>query len=320
MKKKLLIITPIFNKEVFLNKAGRFFSIVYKPEISVVSFRQIIKKFDYLFTNPNKTKIFLGQKNLKNCKLKLICTASTGTTHIDKDFLIKKNIKLISITKEKKILKKLTSTSELAMGLTLDAVRNISASSDSVKNNNWNYEPFIGRMMTKLKILVIGYGRLGKMYSKYALAFGSDVYVFDPYVKIKNGKIKVVKKLKSIISIIDVVVIHIHADKSNYNLINNNIFKLMKSDIIIINTSRGEVVDQQMLLNFLKKNLKAKYFADVLSDETNYKKNKLIEYSKKGNQVIITPHIGGMTIEGQNIAYDHALKLLINHVKLTSII
>lgn len=312
-KKKLLIITPIFNKNSFFDKASNFFDITYKPEISPVYFRKIIKKFNYLFTNPNKTKIFLGHANLKNCKLKAICTASTGTTHIDKDFLIKKNIKLISITTEKKILKKLTSTSELAFGLTLDAIRNISVSSSSVKNNNWDYEPYIGRMMTNLKVLIIGYGRLGKMYSKYALAFGCEVYVYDPYVKIKNSKLKIVKKLESVISIVDILTLHIHADEANYNFLNHKIFKLMKKEIVIINSSRGEIVNEVALLNFLKKNLKAKYFADVLNDETNYKKNKLIKYSKKSNQVVITPHIGGMTIEGQNIAYNHALNLLIDY-------
>ena len=315
MKKKLLIITPIFNKNLFFNKASNFFDITYQPEISPVYFRRIIKKFDYLFTNPNKTKIFLGYENLKSCKLKAICTSSTGTNHIDKNYLIKKNIKLISLTKEKKILKKLTSTSELAFGLTLDAVRNITASSLSVKKNNWNYEPYIGKLMNNLKVLIIGYGRLGKIYSKYVLAFGCDVYVYDPYVKIKNSKLKIVKKLEKIMEIIDILVLHIHADKANYNFINQKFFKLMKKEVIIINTSRGEIVNEVELLNFLKKNSKAKYCADVLNDEIHYKKNKLIKYSKKSSQVVITPHIGGMTIEGQNIAYNHAINLLINYNK-----
>jgi D-3-phosphoglycerate dehydrogenase len=315
LKKKLLIITPIFDKKIFFYKASKFFDIVYEPEISAVRFRRIIKEFEYLFTNPNKTKIFLGHVNLKNCKLKAICTSSTGTTHIDKNYLIRKKIKLISLTKEKIILKKLASTAELAFGLTLDAVRHISTSSYSVKKSNWNYEPYIGRMMTNLKILIIGYGRLGKIYSKYALAFGCDVYVHDPFVKIKKSKIKVVQNLEKIIKIVDILVLHIHADKINYNFINQKFFKLMKKEVIIINTSRGEIVNEVELLNFLKKNCKSKYYADVLNDEINYKKNRLIKYSKKSNQVVITPHIGGMTIEGQNIAYNHALHLLINYNK-----
>ena len=314
-KKNLLIITPIFSKNSFFIKAKKYFNIVYKPQISPNYFKKIIKKFDYLFTNPNKTKIYLAYGNLKNSNLKAICTSSTGTTHIDKNYLIKKKIKLISLTKEKKILKKLTSTSELAFGLTLDAVRNITASSMSVKKNNWNYEPYIGKMMNNLKVLIIGYGRLGKIYSKYVLAFGCDVYVYDPHVKIKNSKLKIVKKLEKIMEIIDILVLHIHADKDNYNFLNQKFFKLMKKDVIIINTSRGEVVNETELLNFLKKNSRAKYFADVLNDEIHYKKNKLIKYSKKSNQVVITPHIGGMTIEGQNIAYNHAINLLINYNK-----
>ena len=318
-KNKLLIITPIYNLKYFLNKANKIFKTSYKPEISVNNFRKIIGNFDYVFTNPNKTKIYFNHRNLQNCNLRAVCTASTGTTHIDKAYLKSNNIKLISITKEKKILRKLSSTSELAFALTLDAVRNVSNSSNAVKKYNWDYEPHIGRMMSGLKILVIGYGRLGKIYSKFALAFGCEVYVYDPYLKINNSKIKIVKNLNDIISFVDIISLHIHAEKENYNFLNHKNLKLMKKDIIIINTSRGEIINEKDLLIFLKKNQRAKYYTDVLTDEINFKKNKLIKFSQKNNQIIITPHIGGMTIDGQNIAYNHALDMLIKyHEKIST--
>ena len=89
------------------------------------------------------SKIFLGNEAIKG-QLWAICTASTGTNHIDLDLLTKK-IKLLSLTKQYKIINQL-SLAELAFGLTMNALTNISSSSESVKTGNWNYLPFIGRM------------------------------------------------------------------------------------------------------------------------------------------------------------------------------
>ena len=87
------------------------------------------------------------------------------------------------LTKQYKLIRQLTSTAELAFGLTLDAVRNISYSSESVKNGSWNYLPYIGRMMKNLKVCTIGYGRLGKMYANYCKAMGANIIVYDPFKK-----------------------------------------------------------------------------------------------------------------------------------------
>ena len=74
------------------------------------------------------------------------------------------------------------------------------------------------------------------------------------------------------------------------------------------------IIKLKILIDFLKKNKKAKFAADVISDEINSKKSKhkLIKYSKKNKNIIITPHIGGMTIEAQSIAYNRIVDRLKN--------
>ena len=116
--------------------------------------------------------------------LKYVVTTSTGTNHIEK-LLKQKNIKLISLTRDLKTIKTISSA-EHAFALTLNAVRNIDAASRSVRNGEWDYS-FGGRQMNKLNILIVGFGRLGKMYYKYAKSFGSTIKVYDPYVQIKNN-------------------------------------------------------------------------------------------------------------------------------------
>ncbi len=317
MKSRLLIITPVAHIKNFLIKAKSNFKVIYLPNINKKKLKDKIKYVDYIFTNPNMSKIFLGNEVIKGTKLRAICTASTGTNHIDVDLLTKKKIKLLSLTKQYKIINQLSSTAELAFGLTMNALRNISSSSESVKTGNWNYLPFIGRMVKSLNICSVGYGRLGKMYSKFCLSFGASVWVYDPYIRIKNKKIKIIKNLKRNLNKFDVISINIHASKKNINFFDKEIFRLLKKNIILINTSRGEVVNEKDLLMFLQKNKEAKYYGDVVSNEQQgINKNKIIKkFKKNSKQILITPHIGGMTSDGQKLAYDHALNMLINFDK-----
>ena len=99
-------------------------------------------------------------------------------------------------------------------------------------------------------------------------------------------------------------------------MINKYLLKHAKKDLILINTSRGELVNEVDLLKFLRKNKNAKYGTDVLSNEIkDKKKNKILKFFKNNNQVLITPHIGGMTREAQEIAYGRVVDKTILYLK-----
>ena len=105
-KKIILICTPIKSIKNLYDKFNKYFRIIYKPNIELNKINNL-DKISYIFTNPNMSKIKFTKKNLIKIKnLKIICTASTGTNHIDLDFLRKKKIKLISLKKKKKCYKK----------------------------------------------------------------------------------------------------------------------------------------------------------------------------------------------------------------------
>tara|TARA_A100001015_G_scaffold294862_1_gene373132 strand:- start:1881 stop:2846 length:966 start_codon:yes stop_codon:yes gene_type:complete len=311
----ILIITPI--KHIKNLKFNYFKKIKILENPSYKEVHKIINNFDVLFTNPNMSKVFID-KNLinKGKKLKCISTASTGTNHIDKKFLNKSKIKLISLTKDYKIIKKISSTAEHALALTLAQLRNIIPSSNSVKDGKWEYKKFIGRQLTDLKIGVIGYGRLGSKYASYFFPLKSKILVYDPKKKIKNNKIKQVHNLTKIFKECDIVSLHVHVENSTVNMINNNLLNKAKKNLILVNTSRGEIVNEIDLIKFLKSNNEAKYATDVLNDEIkNKKKNVIIKFFKKSDQILVTPHIGGMTREAQEIAYGRVLEKTISYLK-----
>lgn len=313
-KKKLLVITPIQHIDglhSFLKK-NFIVDIISDPKESHLI--KIISKYNSIFTNPNMSKVFISKKILKKAKLlESICTASTGTNHIDLDFAKKNRIKIISLRNNLKIINQISSTAEHALSLMLSAVRNIIPSSESVKKNLWDYRPFVGRQLNQLTIGVIGYGRLGKMFTKFLTPIVKNIYVFEKNFQIRLKSKKVISSnLEKLLQKSDVISLHIHADQDNIEFINKNKLMKMKKNVILINTSRGEIINENDLVQFLKKNKEAKYYTDVISDELRNKyKSKIFKYNKKSNQIIITPHIGGMTIDAQKIAYFGAAKKLI---------
>ena len=107
IKKKVLVITEVKHISGLKYELDKIGNVTYLDNPSFNHVKKIIDNYDAIFTNPNKSKIYIGKKLLENSKkIKVVCTASTGLNHIDVDFLRLNGIKIISLTK-KKILQKI---------------------------------------------------------------------------------------------------------------------------------------------------------------------------------------------------------------------
>jgi len=314
---KVLVITPIKHIPGIWDQLSACMELTYIPEASLDDVMSQIQKHDGIFTNPNKSNVYLGESVINAGKnLKVICTASTGTNHIDKFYANKNDITILSLTEEREIINTISSTAEHSFALMLAVLRNIPQSWDSVKRGEWDYEQYIGRQIDHLTIGVIGYGRLGVFFSRYVKAFGAKVLVYDPYKQVDDPDFKQVELLE-ILQASDVISFHVHVSEETTEMVNQAWFSKMKSNVILVNTSRGEIMNEANLISFLRKNPNAFYATDVLSNETKRKQeNKVLQEALGGNQILITPHIGGMTIEGQKIAYSHAAKLLKDYLNV----
>ena len=308
---KILVITPvkhITGLSLILEKIG---SVTYMDDPNLTDLLSVIERYDAIFTNPNKSKIFIGKEIMDAAtNLKVICTASTGTNHIDKVYAEKKKILILSLTEEREVINQISSTAELAFGLTMAGLRHIVRGHNAALKGEWDYTRYIGRQMNALTIGIVGYGRLGSMYANYCKAFGSKVIVYDPYKEVNQG-FKQVNEISELLIDSDVVAIHVHVTDETQNMFNQSLFSQMKEDVLIVNTSRGDIVNEADAVNFLQNNPQAKIATDVLSDEIrNRLLSPLLKFARESEQVIITPHIGGMCKEAQEIAYTHAAKLL----------
>lgn len=312
----ILVITPLKHLLGVFEELKKYGNIIYLPYINKLELIDKLKdkNIEYLLTNPNKQGFILDKDVLENSNIKLINTCSTGTNHIDKEYCFKKNIKIWSLTNDYELINDLPSTSDLAFGLMINLLRNIPLSFQSVKNYNWNYEPFIGREIKNLNLGIIGFGRLGKIMSNYGKSFGMNILIYDPYVS--NEKIlKIDKNYKKVnknelLELSDVISIHVHVNEETKNMINKDFINKMKNNSYLINTSRGEIVNEDDIINNLKNKKLGGYATDVLYHEfSNINNSKLIKLSNENKyNLIITPHIGGMTIEGQTKAYMWSVK------------
>ncbi len=308
MRPKILVITPVRHINGVKETLESFAEVTYLEDPSLQEVIEIIKPYDSIFTNPNKSKVYIGPELIDAAKnLKVICTASTGTNHIDKDYAIQKGLPILSLTEERDVINRISSTAEHAFALTMVGLRHVVRSHNNALEGEWDYTNYIGRQMNCLTIGIIGYGRLGSMYADYCKSFGSRVIVYDPYKEIDNLDINQVNNIDDLLVESDVISIHVHVTEETQNMINNNFFNKMKNDVLIINTARGDIVNETDLVNFLKKNPQARMATDVLADEVRSRlESPLLRYAKDNNQVTITQHIGGMSREAQEIAYGHA--------------
>lgn len=316
MKNSLICITPINQIDGLKEKFKKSFKFYYNPDISKNQLISKKDKFNIIFTNPNKSKLYISKEIMDSQKnLKIICTASTGTNHIDLEYARKKKIKIISIRNNLNTIKKITSTAELALTLMLSSVRNIREANEDTKKLNWDYTKFIGRQMSDLTVGVVGYGRLGKIFTKLIKPLVKKIIIYEKNFIINDENSKYQTDINNLLKKSDIISIHIHADKENINFFNKHFFNKMKTNILIVNTSRGEIINEEDLLKFLKKNSGMRYATDVLRNEINsIKDNKLLKFSIISKQVLVTPHIGGMTKEAQFKAYNKAYSNLMKSI------
>lgn len=300
--KRILCITPVKHLNGVFEMLEDCCEVIYEPSISKDDLRQLLgdSTIDKIFTNPNKQGFILDESVLSGSSIKVINTCSTGTNHIDMQYCLNNNIAVWTLTKDMELINQLPSTSELAFTLMGSMFRKVDAGFKDVKDGNWNYEPFMGKQIKDSSIGIIGFGRLGKIMKKFCDAFGMKVYIYDPYEGY-NG-------LDDLLQNSEVISLHIHVTDETRDMIGSKFLSKMKKGSYIINTSRGELVDESAIIRSIQTGHLSGYATDVIRDEFgDQQSSQLVEYSKENSNVLITPHVGGMTWEGQTKAYKWAV-------------
>ena len=231
-------------------------------------------------------------------RLRVVASPTTGTDHIDTEALRERGIKLLALTREYELLDTFTATAECAWGLLLSCLRRIPAAFDSARQGKWWVrELFVGRQLSGKTLGVLGIGRLGHMTVEYGKAFRMRVIGSDP----KPFKVSQVERVPfdTLLRESDVISVHVHLRPETRHLLSRDAFQKMKDGVIIINTSRGGLIDEQALLDGLNSGKVSAAGLDVIDGEwmEDISKHPLIQYARSHDNLVITPHIGGCTIQ-----------------------
>lgn len=236
--------------------------------------------------------------------LKIVATPTTGLDHIDVEYAKSRGVEVISLRGENDFLNTVTGTAELTFGLIIDLLRNTHSAAEAVRSYEWKREQFRGHVLFGKTLGIVGLGRIGKMVAKYGRAFGMVIVFYDPYIaNISEESYIRANSLEELMKVSDIISIHTHLTSETENMINKKLLDGIKNSAYIINTARANIVNEADLLEALKIKKVAGYGTDVLNNELSFSqqfsKHPLVEYAKENKNVIILPHIGGMTLESR---------------------
>ena len=285
-------------------------NFIYKEVHSKKELIKNILNCNILFT---RIEYKIDEFLLSKCKnLKIIATNTTGLNHIDLNEVKKRKIKLISLNNCRKELLKISASAEFTWCLLLAVVRKINSASNNVKKGGWLREKFMGLELQNKNIGIIGIGRNGTQIKRFAKSFKMKILCWDKFKKRKNNC-----SLDYLLKNSDFLVICIPGGKENFNFFNKEKLDKLKNNSIIINTSRGEILDELELLKKLKKNKILAAGLDVLQMKKDKIKNflKIKKYLNKYDNLVITPHIAGVTTDSWEKSEIIISKKIVSYVK-----
>ncbi|MCW5957152.1 MAG: phosphoglycerate dehydrogenase [Pyrinomonadaceae bacterium] len=203
------------------------------------------------------------------------------------------------------------SVAELIIGLSVMLIRKIADKNAAAHRGEWLKEAKGSFELRGKTLGIIGYGNIGSQVSIMAEAMGMQVMYFDIATKLPHGNAKQMRDLKEMLKRSDIVTLHVPSDRTTRNMINADTLKAMRKGSILINHSRGDVVDINALKKAIVNGKLSGAAIDVFPEEPEKSGDKFVTVLQNLPNVILTPHIGGSTEEAQaNIGLDVTAKLI----------
>lgn len=203
------------------------------------------------------------------------------------------------------------SVAELIIGLSVMLIRRISDKNAAAHRGEWLKEAKGSFELRGKSLGIVGYGNIGSQVSNLAEAMGMQVIYYDIATKLPHGNAKQVSDLKDLLKRSNIVTLHVPSTPLTRNMIDADALKAMRKGSILINHSRGDVVDLQALARAIRSGKLAGAAIDVFPEEPEKNGDAFACELQNLPNVILTPHIGGSTEEAQaNIGVDVTAKLI----------
>jgi D-3-phosphoglycerate dehydrogenase len=220
--------------------------------------------------------------------IKIIARCGVGVDNVDVEYAKSREIYVTNAPTAN-----LISLVEHTIGLILSTIRKIYEANASTKSGKWEKSKFVGLELHEKQLGIIGFGKAGKLLSERLKSFGMKVVFYDPFVTDWQGEEESVD-LEYLLSSSDVVSVHVIKTPQTENLLSKEKLNLLKPNAILVNTSRGGVIDEEYLVELVNSNKIFGAALDVFEKEPIEVNNKILD-----SDILITPHIGASTIEAQ---------------------
>ena len=308
---KVLVASKIHEKgfEV-LRKAGIEVSFAEEPPEEELA--RLVKGFHGLVV---RSKPLVTRKVIESAgELLVIARAGVGVDNIDVDAANARGIEVITVPESTT-----QSVAELAIGLILAVARKIALCDRGIRRGEWPKKYAVGVELSGKVLGIIGAGRIGATVAQIAkYGFNMEIVYYDI---VRNTRIErelgaKYLPLDELLRISDVVSIHVPLTPETMHMINEEKLKLMKRSAILINTSRGAVIDTNALVKALKEGWIAGAGLDVFEEEPLPKDHPLT----KLDNVVLTPHIGASTWEAQERAGIQVAEKLVEFFKVKGLL
>lgn len=233
-------------------------------------------------------------------RLRAIVTATTGLDHIDLEFAKTRGVAVLGLKGETEFLRSVGATAEHTWALLLALMRRIPSAIASVLEGEWNRLKFRGRELHGKRLGIVGLGRIGRQIAGYGKAFGMLTAAFDPYTSKGIEGVRRIETLHALLRQSDVLSLHVPLNRDTTGLIGRKELGLLPGGALLINTSRGEILDEIALFESLRSGEVGGAALDVVCnerDEDKRQQSPLLAYAREHNNLLITPHIGGATRE-----------------------
>ncbi|MCI0503791.1 hydroxyacid dehydrogenase [Candidatus Micrarchaeota archaeon] len=232
-------------------------------------------------------------------RLKIVARAGVGLDNVDQAACKAKGIKVLNTPGASS-----NAVAELAIGLIIGAMRNIQKAHHQMKGGKWEKKTLAGNEIEGKTLGIIGYGRIGALLGNKARALGMHVIAYNPPPRHDDGMVEFVENLDAFLGRADAISLHVPATPQTVNLVCRESIAKMKDGVIIINTSRGEIIDEDALYEAAKSGKVGGAALDVFRKEPY--SGKLLEL----DNVYLTPHLGASTKEAQEKIGAELVRLL----------
>jgi D-3-phosphoglycerate dehydrogenase / 2-oxoglutarate reductase len=319
-EKNLLCTAPMHFLPEICEQLEKRFNVTYAFRAKKNDLLDLLDKTDMWIVDPGANYKIDSKLLSVAKKLEIIVSPSTGSDHIDLVYCKNNKIYFDCLKGKEDIISNIHASAEFSFALLLAMVRHMIPSTYASESGHWREieDKFRGIELAESSIGLIGYGRIGKKMARYAQAFGAKVYVYDPYVEVSTTSEIVQKsKLEQLLEISDIVCLHVHLDETTLNMFDENEFSKMKKGSYFLNTSRGGIANEDALLKSLDSGHLKGAAVDVISGEQSddFYNHKVISYARDHSNLIVSPHIAGLTYHSQGKAAQFAVDVIVNFLE-----